>query len=162
MPRLTEEGKYEVEVIDAHLIEAKTGSIGVWWDFSCEEGTIEYEMWVTEKTVERSWDTLALLGFTKEHAENLDNLDNVGQITRGRRCEIVCKDEEYKGEVKLKVSFVNRLGGRATAATKGRLHQLLTGNSITRLAGPVSAPRSSRPASEMPPSAPIDDSSVPY
>jgi hypothetical protein len=140
MPRLTEEGKYEVEVDSARLVEAATGTIGVEWMFTCEQGYIEYEMWVTPNTADRAWETLDILGFTKRHAEDLENLDRVGDICHGNRCEIVCRDDTYKGVTKLKVRFVNRLGARlAAGSTKAKLHAILNGTSVS---GPAPVPAS--------------------
>jgi hypothetical protein len=151
MPRLTEEKKYNVEVTNAYLTESKNkGTIGVALEFKCEEGTIDHVLWATPNTIDRTWETLELLGFTKKHAEDMDNLDKLAEITRGATCSITTeRDEEYG----LKVKWVNPVGAMRSRNpnTKKSLHALLNGNSITGL---MSAPRSAQRPAEPPPNNP--------
>lgn len=160
--RLDQEGKYDVTVTNAYMTESQGGTPGIVFEFNCEEGSIDCTRWVTPKTAERLWGDLETLGFTKKHAEDMDNLDRLGEIVNGHMCRIVTKFESYNGEETLKVQWINPIGGpRSTAVeTKQNIHAVLSGNSITAPAL-RSAPRSARPQSEPPPNSPTDES-VPF
>lgn len=163
MPRLTEEGKYDVTVTNAYLTESQQGTPGIVFEFDCEEGSIDCTRWVTPKTSERLWADLETLGFTKKHCEDMESLDRIGEIVNGHMCRIVTKFETYNNEETLKVQWINPVGGpRSTSSdTKQNIYSVLMGNSIT--GGLRSAPRSAqRPAASGPaPHAPINED-VPF
>lgn len=149
-------GKHHVQVVGASLTESSKGTMGIRFDFENDQGTIDHTLWVTERTVDRVRENLATLGYSNELFNDPANMDRMQDITLGNECEIVVEDEEYNGDVKAKVKWINAIGS-SKAATPGmldRLHAMLTG----KPAPLMSQPRAAEPQ----PFAPIDDERVPF
>jgi hypothetical protein len=147
--------KYSATVVDAFAIESsKKGTVGICFTFACAEGHIEATRWLTENTADRVIKDLETLGFSRQLLENAENLDRIGEIVKGRECEIVSEWDDYKK--KMVVKWINGAGsGDRRASGPGvldRMHALLTG----KAAPLVSRPRTQ---SEPPPFGPGDPDS---
>lgn len=71
-------------------------------DQNGEAGSIQWWGYFTEKTWERTLDSLRYMGWQSDDLGNLDGLD-------ANEVELVLDEEEYDGKKRLKVQWVNRL-----------------------------------------------------
>jgi hypothetical protein len=164
--RLYQEGTYDATLQEAYMTESgQKGTPGIIFVFKFGDDYIDTTRWVTPNTSERLWADLETLGFTKKHAEDMENLDRLTEICGGHACEIVCEDKEYNGETKLDVKWINPVGGRRSSNgnTKASIHAILNSNSITRpaLAGAPRRPPLSPPSSGFI-GHPIDKDDIPF
>jgi len=84
----TEQVAVEVEILEGN----EAGHFMTWFGF------------FTEKTSERTVESLRLLGW---QGDDITKLEGLGS----RRVSIVVEHEEYQGKVSAKIQWVNRLGG---------------------------------------------------
>lgn len=72
------------------------------------DGRIVYaDLWITFKTIKKTLETLNTVFGWKGH----NITDFMEPILYGKKCQLVCEEEEYKGKVRLNVKFINKLGG---------------------------------------------------
>jgi hypothetical protein len=84
----TEQVAVEVEILEG----PEAGRCMTWFGF------------FTDKTTERTVESLRLLGW---QGDDITKLEELGS----RRVSIVVEHEEYQGQVRAKIQWVNRLGG---------------------------------------------------
>lgn len=102
-------GRYTVKAIDAALCEASTGTPQVEVVFQVTEGecigeTISWFGFLTDAALPY---TLRSLRFTGFEGNDLSDLESVGS----QECSITVKEDTWEGETRLKVEWVNDLGG---------------------------------------------------
>lgn len=167
MPRLTP-GTYTVTVQRAFLTESSKGTLGIAFNFTCPDGTIDHVIWVTPASSERALETLDALGFGQEQLSEVENLDRIEEFTKGNECSIMVEDEEYNGNVTAKVKWINKVGARKISNPLGKaaLFALLKGQTPPprTVSGPrtQTASRATQAATEPPPNTPFDDTNVPF
>ena len=81
---------------------------------STVDQTFYADLWLTDKTAERSMTTLRELGY---QSDTLDAI-NYGKELVGTPCEIVTEIDSYEGKSTEKVKYVNRAGSYAERGIK--------------------------------------------
>ena len=99
-------GQFEAEVVDHGIVKAGTGTSQLAVKFETAEGTITGWFPMTEKAIKYTIEKAVNMGFTGSSLAEL----NDGTCLVGNRCVITVAEEEYKGEMKLRVRFVNPVG----------------------------------------------------
>lgn len=116
-------------------------------DSNGEAGAITWYGYFSDKTWERTLDSLRYMGWTGDDLGNLDGLDT-------HEVELVLEEETYQGKTRTKVQWVNRpqalalknpmdAGARASFAARmrGRVAQHNQANGAQRRAAPTRAPQ---------------------
>ena len=113
---IQEPGKYSARAIKWSWSEAKTGTMQLAIEFAVKvpmgdgsEGadTITHYLPVTEKTIERATKTFRLMGYV---GDSLEELDNSGGNLDANEVELDVQWDEYNGESRLKVKWINEPG----------------------------------------------------
>lgn len=111
-----ENGTYEAKPMPGAAL-GMTGNgkecVGVEFEFVGQDGQTHYLPWYgyfTEKTTERTIESLRFCGWT---GTDLGNLSEIGQADV--KVNIVVENEEYEGKTRAKIQWVNRAGGLALA-----------------------------------------------
>lgn len=102
-------GTYKARAIGGALGETEGGKPQIAVEYQVSEGechgeTITWFGYFTEKTIERTMQALRNSGWK---TDDLTDLAGLGDT----EVKIVCDEEEYNGEVRLKVQWVNSIGG---------------------------------------------------
>ena len=150
--------KYEATVKDAYLTTSKTkGTAGIFFAFETEAGPIEHTAWLTPATAERLKETLGkCFGTTPEQLVDEKYLTSIGTLWRGEKVQITTEGDEYNGEERVIVKWMNPAGFRPAR---------IAGDEVKRFAGlfgggPVSSPEYTTRASSLDDG--ITDSDIPY
>ena len=101
------EGKYTARAIEWSQVtqHEETGNEEIRVLFGLEGGqTITWRGYFTEKTAERTIESLRYMGWQGDDITNVDGLD-------ANEVQLVIKHEEYQGKTQVKVAWVNRLSG---------------------------------------------------
>jgi len=107
-------GKHPARAIAAALGMAETGSYQVGVEFLFTDGpnkdsTITWYGYFTEKTKERTIESLKIAGLKGVDISDLSSLSASDTPT----VQIVLEEEEYQGNRQVKVKWVNKIGGLA-------------------------------------------------
>lgn len=106
-------GTFRARAQDAQLTTSTNGTERVSLEFVVVEGEgqgerILWDGYLTEKSTEFTVKALRAMGW---QGDDLADLSTVGT----KDCNILTDEEEYKGKYKVKVKYVNELGGRGVA-----------------------------------------------
>src|SRR5262249_397691 len=90
--------------------QSQTGNAGIELELSCEDGQINYTIWMTEKSRDRAKRELEALGVSEHDLQDFDFVSN-RLLTSLKRQQVTFKiqEEEYKGKTKLKVGGISRV-----------------------------------------------------
>ena len=118
MPMITEAGTYRAKLLDKQLCEAKTGTSQIALSFEVVEGPHAGEhitdfASLTDKALKYTIEKLRATGW---RGVDLTQLESAGSA----ECYIVVQSEEYQGQQRLRVRFVNALD-RAGPAMPGSM-----------------------------------------
>jgi hypothetical protein len=96
-----------------NLGEAKTGNEELSVDMTIKSGecagqSITARLYFTEKTFDRSIESMRYMGWKGDDLSNIQGLDS-------NDVEIVVEHEEYEGQTRARVKWINRIGGAAAA-----------------------------------------------
>lgn len=104
MQKLESEGRFDAKVTAADLGETDNGKPFVNFTFETSEGIIWGNLYLSEAAIDRSLKTLAeVFAFNGDFAD-------MDQFV-GKDCSIVTEAEEYNGETRIKVKWINAKGG---------------------------------------------------
>jgi hypothetical protein len=149
--------KYEATVVKAGMEESQSkGTLGISLTFSVktEDGGLAYidhTMWVTPNTRDRVLENLQTLGLNKERVFEPGVLDNLTDHLQGAVCSITTKLDEYRGEERVIVQWINPTKPPVSEDAATRMFGLLKGDPQP----PVSLPRSASGAPALPGSKPL-------
>ena len=106
---MIEAGTYEARPITAALGSTKGDKpcVGVEFELLDTGAHISWFGYFTEKTTERTIESLRFCGWT---GQDLDNLSEIGAKEK-LTVQLVIEQEEYEGKVTAKVQWINRGGG---------------------------------------------------
>jgi hypothetical protein len=147
-------------VLRAGMTESQKGTLGISLTFELDSGTIDHVLWVTPNTHDRVLKDLNTLGLSQARIDDPDTFEDIDTALRGARCSVVIEDEEYKGEVRARVKWINDPQAQASEDAVARIYGLLASPGKAKVA-PVpinAAPR----APEPPPNTPFSDDDVPF
>lgn len=125
----------------------------------------------SDKTSERTIESLQHMGYQGDSVEDFANLDREGCARLlPSTVEIVCDTEEYDGKIRLRVQWVNRLGGGRFKAEKplegGELKAFAAQmkSAFRNARGPRPAAQSNKQTTRQYSNAPYskDDSDIPF
>ena len=136
-------GTYNVRVANAGFLRSQNkGTPGIAIRFENDtHDYIEHTMWVTPGTTEFVLRDLDKLGMTEERMNSYEDFAAIGAALKGAECEVVVEDEEYQGNWRPKVKFINAAGDPGDAVS--RIYGLLTGRGVP------GAPSKPQPAAAM-------------
>jgi len=118
MPTIAQPGTYPAKVIDAGLAESETNRTpSVKLKFEAENGGhIYWDGWLTDAAFENTVKTLhEAFGFNGDF--------NAVDSLIGQHAQIVCQTEEYEGQSRIRVRFVNHKDGRKSPMLEGEKKQ---------------------------------------
>jgi hypothetical protein len=110
-------GTYEAKVNDFGLTETKKGDpmAMIRFQYQDSEGDQHFITWygtfVHEKAQEISCETLALCGYTSNNIADLAKGAQSGVLNQNKVVSITIAGEEWEGKVRMKVKYVNPVGG---------------------------------------------------
>lgn len=120
--------RYEATVLRAFPTESATkGTPAIHIVFETEAGRIETDLWVTPNTKERVLDTLEILGCSRSRVFEPGVLDRIGDFISGTVCSIVIAEEEYKGNLRAVVKWINEPKKAMSGDAVSRMYGLLGG-----------------------------------
>jgi hypothetical protein len=167
MPKITEAGEYLATVTSADFGESEKGSPYLTLAFATEDGAhIRAFLYLTEKAFPYTLKALKeAFGF--DGAFEKDGKDNVAPQVVGRQARITVELEEYEGEERAKVKFINNVNGGFQAKPVANLQSFLKGLSdkARKIPGPAPskpAPSASKPAPRPTPKAPKNEEGEPF
>jgi len=145
-------GTFECEVLDHILSESKekktpSVKIKLLTDFNVAtkesiQQTLYYDAWLTDAAFDKTMEVLRdVLGWT---GDNLDDLNGTSKYV-GKKAWAVVVEEEYKGKMQSKVSFLNPVGGNA--ALKG-MDPISSASLADKLRGKILNYRQNNPIKE--------------
>jgi hypothetical protein len=150
-------GRFTALVQKAEVGEStKKGTPGVFFSFKTSEGEIDGTLWLSEKTYERSLNTLReCFGFNDDFATLADQAE-------GREVSITVETEtDEKGKDWSRVKWINAIRSAAKPVAGGMLARLSAqAKSIAKPAG-MPAPQPAKPKPAPAPAA-INDGDVPF
>lgn len=127
--------RYAARVAQHGLTEAtNAGTPGVFFNFDCgESGSISHTVYIaqTSQALEISSKTFMALGATEDELKSAGFWSAIreGQRFDGAECELVIGEEEYKGQKRIVVKFINGKAKPAKAGTEDYLAKLFGGGS---------------------------------
>ena len=101
MPLLDKPGRHAAKTTASELGQSEQGSPFIQISFETADGSITGWLYLTEKALERSVDTL------RKVFDFDGNFETVCDQINGKECSIVCENEEYQGKERLKVKWIN-------------------------------------------------------
>lgn len=118
MDELLPAGKYRAKAGYGQFQTASTGTPELRIGFTILSGPQEGQqvygsLFFTEKSYERAMESCEYMGLTPEDVAE-QKLDNLGS----RECQIVVEHEEYNGETRAKVKWINSIRGPAVEVPK--------------------------------------------
>lgn len=111
------EGKFRARATDVQLGTTKSGADTIGVAFELLDHPNMYVTWYgyfTEKTTERTFDSLRYCGWTGDDLSDLSGITN-------NEVEIVIEQETYEGKTRAKVQWVNR-----AASTKAQVSNVMS------------------------------------
>ena len=161
-------GTYQAQVVSTALAavgEKKTPSVKVKFEteFAIHDietpaiQTVYADLWLTEKCWERSMDNLSILGWNGTDLNDLNGTD----LLVGQKAWLVLDEEEYNGETRTKVKFINAIGGGGIKAMEADEAKALAAS----LKGKMLKYRQNKPAPKAEGPAPAqsnDDDGLPF
>lgn len=128
--------KYDAVIKDAYLTESmEKGTPGLFISYDTDAGNIDHTWFITPNTVDRLKENL-LQCFGITAAELNDNafLAKIGARIKGDRVKITTKEDEYNGNKRVVVQWMNPAGAkRVEPSNMKRIAGIFGG-------GPVSSP----------------------
>lgn len=100
------DGNFDATVLDHGFSKAKTGTDQLWLTFETEAGQITAFLPLTDAAADGSLRKLAATGYS---GANLAELAD-GTMLKGNRCVITIRHEEYQGQRRAKVVWINPEG----------------------------------------------------
>lgn len=164
MEQITESGKYRARASDWGIGASANGtpSVMIQWEISGPEehkGKVIYQdIYLTEKSLEIATRSLRRAGWK---GEDLRELDNRGGGLDAHEVELDCQIDAYEGESRLKVKWVNQLGGfRTNNKPNADAFAGFAERMRTKIRS-VTADAPSKGAAQPPPPS-VDESAIPF
>ena len=167
MPLITTTGRHTATVESAELGQSEKGTPFLSLLCKNEQGEeLTAYLYLSDAAIERTVKTLReVFGFD-------NNFESVVQQVTGKPCSIVVEAEEYEGKTRMKVKWVNTVGG-SSAKPLDNAASLLASLSAKAKRIPAAAPAAARtaapaarpaPAAKPAPAKPaaIDDPDMPF
>lgn len=138
---MIESGNYTARALRANLATKgakNTPLVAVTFSVP-EHGTIEWDGWLTEAAVDRTFEALRYCGWVGDDVRDLSGIE-------ANEVEIVVELEEFQGRTHPRVKWVNALGGRSSGSllspeTAAAIAAGLKGKAIASRKAPGAAPR---------------------
>lgn len=108
------ERRYIVTIVDARIVEAKTGTAGIEFDLTSDLGEIGHQEWIKDEAkATKVKSTLVAIGVPEETLETREFWAAPGVVLAGKQCEIVTMADTYNGQTRVKVQWLNPLRRKA-------------------------------------------------
>ena len=146
-------GTYRARAIDWGLgTTASKSTPYTWVKLAVGNEEIDWQGWLSDRSVERTFEALRKLGWTGDDVAVIDALPT--------EVEIVIEHEEYQGRQFPRVRWINRIGERTRPAMTMQDARALADSLRARArAVPVEAQPAPVPAAQPPP---ISDDDIPF
>lgn len=140
------EKKYAGEIMEgAYFYYTSKGSLSFNIPIKCEDGTITFDLWLTDKNKERATKTLEMLGADKDKLSNQNYLeDKLPSMIVGKKISFGTNLETYNGKDTVKVVWI----GKPTDPNVARGAASFFGGGSTETPEDISRP--------------IDDNDIPF
>lgn len=99
---------YLGKITSAAACFSGSGTPGIQIHIECADGNISHTFWLTPKTVARVEKTFTELGVEKEYLRTENAIENIDQTLADKEISFTTVTEEYKGEARIRVQWVNK------------------------------------------------------
>lgn len=133
-------GTYDARVVDYGVIETKAGKPGVTvkFEFADQDGTMQRLSWwgyfASERNSEITCETLAILGWSTNDPSDLAQGAGSGILDEEKEVSIVVAPETWEGVTRMKIKYINALGGTMERMEKAEAKKLFNGMNLSGLA----------------------------
>lgn len=132
--------RYTGTVARGTLVESGKGTPGFELLFECEEGSMVHTIWLTAATIDKGYaqKDFAVFDVTEEQLQSESFLrDELPLAIVGKPVTFGTKEEEYKGEVKVKCAWIGKPKAPTAATLEGSVAAMFRGEKAgTALASP--------------------------
>ena len=140
---IKEAGSYKVRIVGATLTENTKGRPGLQLRFSGEEGQISETFWITENTLQRIRQNIITCGVPEESLQTTQQWEDfwaepAAYFPPNHEVMIVAEMEEYNGESKIRVKWINYCARPAKEGTSKTLASMFANADAPRPKASVS------------------------
>lgn len=122
------DARYTGTVVSGSLIESAKGTPGFEIQMECDEGVMFHTIWITEKTKEYAVKDFAVLDVTESQLANSSFLANqLPLVVQGKPISFGTKEEEYKGNVKIKCAWIGKPKAPKSDTLEGSVAKMFGG-----------------------------------
>lgn len=100
--------RYRGKITGAGLHEANSGTLGYQLLLECEDGATDYVIWLTPKSKENAVKAFKALGIEEDALKTEAGIDSIEARLLDLDVDFGTKTEEYKGQTRVKVSWVGK------------------------------------------------------
>lgn len=143
--------RYTGTVERGTLVESQKGTPGFELLFECDEGTMVHTIWLTPATIEKGYaqKDFAVFDVTEDQLQSESFLrDQLPSIIVGKPVTFGTKEEEYKGEVKVKCAWIGKPKAPTAATLEGSVAAMFRGDKA--------------PSAPVAPAQTIEDDDIPF
>lgn len=103
--------RYNGEVLSGSLFEAGTGTLGYQVWLKCDDGEIDYIIWLTKKSKEsgKAEKDFAILGVGADCLRSREGILSVSDKIKGAKVSFETRSETYKEKTRIKVAWISEV-----------------------------------------------------
>jgi hypothetical protein len=131
--------RYTGSVTRGNLIESGKGTPGFEILIECDEGSMVHTIWLTPATIDKGYaqKDFAVFDVTEEQLQSESFLRNQLPVAIvGKPVTFGTKEDEYKGEVKVKCAWIGKPKGPTAATLEGSVAAMFRGEKATAVKAP--------------------------
>jgi hypothetical protein len=114
--------RYPARTSGARLTTSDNGTDGIFVHFDCgDNGGIDHTIWLSPARLEYAEKELNALGVSSEQLRSDRFWEEVENWVNDKECQIVIGEEEYNGNKRLRVKFINAAVKQAKPGAPKRL-----------------------------------------
>lgn len=117
--------RYTVTIVDATIVKAKTGTVGIEFSLTSELGDIYHTEWIKDATkADKVKTTLLAIGVPEAKLESREFWAAPGDGLAGSQCQIVTMADTWEGKTRVKVQWLNPLRKKAEPPSDALVDQI--------------------------------------
>lgn len=109
------------------LYESLKGTLGFQVLLNCEDGAIDYTIWLTEKNAERAKRDFETLGVDPKRLANPKDFTKIGDEIEGHKVSFETDEETYNEKTRIKVKWISPLKDSGVGSLEHRAAALFGG-----------------------------------
>lgn len=117
--------RYTVTIVDATIVKAKTGTVGIEFSLTSDLGDIYHTEYVKDEAkANKVKATLVAIGVPAETIETREFWAAPGDVLAGKQCSIVTMADTWEGKTRVKVQWLNPLRRKAEPPSDALVDQI--------------------------------------